>query len=200
MQTLLLSSLLLSVFHALIPSHWLPVLAISRQEHWSVWRTLRVTLQVGLAHVLSTVVLGLTLAALGGSLSHSVEAFTHWVAPALLVALGIFYLWQHYHHHHFHLQKQQGKWGVVASLTLAMFFSPCLEIEGFFLSAGAYGWGLVLLIAALYAVVTLLGMLIWVRVALSGLQRLDSHAWEHYAGVITGGVLVVSGLLLFVLE
>ena len=38
-------------------------------------------------------------------------------------------------------------------------------------------------------------MLIWVGIALRGLQKLDWHAWEHNAGLITGIVLIVSGLL-----
>ena len=86
------------------------------------------------------------------------------------------------------------RWGVVFSLAAAMFFSPCLEIEGYFLTAGQYGWNFVLLVALVYGVVTILGMLLWVRLALGGLQRLDWHAVEHNAGLITGLTLVASGV------
>ena len=197
MSTLLIGSFLLSIFHALIPSHWLPVLAIGRQEGWSKRQTLWITFLTGMAHVASTVFAGGILAALGGLLAHEVETFTRWLAPALLLSLGTFYVYQHYRHHHFHLQRQAGRWGVVGTLALAMFLSPCLEIEGYFLAAGQYGAGFVALLALLYAVVTVSGMLIWMRLALSGLQRLDWHAWEHYAGLITGLTLILSGLALF---
>jgi len=200
MSTLLIGSFLLSIFHALIPSHWLPVLAIGRQEGWSKRHTLWITFLTGMAHVLSTVLAGGILAALGGLLAHRVETFTQWLAPALLLTLGAFYVYQHYRHHHFHLQRQPGRWGVVGTLALAMFLSPCLEIEGYFLAAGQYGAGFVALLALLYAVVTVSGMLIWMRLALSGLQRLDWHAWEHYAGLITGLTLILSGLALFWLD
>jgi hypothetical protein len=200
MEALLTGSILLSFFHALIPSHWLPVLAIGRQEHWSVRQILWVTFLAGLAHVLSTVLLGVVLAAAGGALSERVETFARWGAPALLAALGAFYIWRHYFHHHFHLHSQNMRWGVVTSLAVAMFFSPCLEIEGYFLAAGQFGWPFVGLLALLYGAVTILGMLIWVRLALGGLQRLNWHRWEHNAGLITGFTLMASGAALFFLE
>lgn len=197
MLTLLAGSAVLSFFHALIPSHWLPVLAIGRQENWPVRQILWVTFLAGLAHVLSTVLLGTILAALGGALTEKAENFALWVAPAMLTGLGLFYVYRHYYHHHFHLQRSNMRWGVVASLAAAMFFSPCLEIEGYFLAAGQFGWVFVGLMAMVYGVVTILGMLIWVRLALGGLQRLNWHKWEHNAGLITGATLILSGLALF---
>ncbi|MFN0013651.1 MAG: hypothetical protein ACKVU2_03805 [Saprospiraceae bacterium] len=200
MSALLIGSLLLSFFHALIPSHWLPVLAIGRQEGWSAGRTLWITFVTGTAHVLSTVLVGLVLAAVGGILAHSIDVFTRWLAPALLGILGVFYLYQHYYHHHFHLHRQNTRWGVIGTLAAAMFLSPCLEIEGYFLAAGQHGWGFVALMALLYAVVTISGMLLWVYLAMHGLKRLDWHAWEHNAGLITGLTLLASGLALLLLE
>lgn len=194
MYSLLAGSIILSVFHALIPSHWLPVLAVSRQAGWGVGRTLLVTFWAGFAHVLSTVLLGLGLAYAGKGLSLQVESFTHWIAPGLLVLLGIYFLYRHYYHHHFHLTGEHFKWGVLTSLMVAMFLSPCLEIEGFFLAAGQYGWSFVGLLAFTYAIVSITGMLVWVRLALAGLKRLDWHAWEHNAGLITGITLILSGL------
>lgn len=200
MSTLLIGSLLLSLFHALIPSHWLPVLAIGRQAGWSARQTLWITFVTGLAHVLSTVLVGLALALAGELLAERLEAFTHWLAPVLLSVLGVFYLYQHYRHHHFHLQPQTSRWGVVGTLAAAMFLSPCLEIEGYFLAAGQYGWAFVALMALVYAVVTIIGMLVWVYLALHGLKRLDWHAWEHNAGLITGITLILSGVVLLWLE
>lgn len=197
MNTLLIGSFLLSVFHALIPSHWLPVLAIGKQEGWSKRQTLWVTFLTGMAHVLSTVLVGVGLAAIGGFLAQEVETFTHWIAPALLLMLGFFYVYQHYRHHHFHLHRQTGRLGVIGTLVLAMFLSPCLEIESYFLTAGQFGPAFVALLALVYALVTVSGMLIWMMLALSGLQRLDWHAWEHYAGLITGATLILSGISLF---
>ena len=200
METILTGSLLLSIFHALIPSHWLPVVALGRQENWPVRQVLWVTFLAGLAHALSTVLLGSALAAAGGVLSWRAEAFTQWLAPGILVAMGVYYVWRHYYHHHFHLHAQNMRWGMVASLALAMFFSPCLEIEAYFLAAGHYGWQFTGLLALTYSFVTITGMLVWVWMVLNGLHRLNWHKWEHNAGLITGFTLIISGALLFVFD
>ncbi|MEO6039897.1 MAG: hypothetical protein ABIQ93_15900 [Saprospiraceae bacterium] len=200
MITLLAGTALLSVFHALIPSHWLPVVAVGKKQQWTVRQTLLITLLAGSAHVLSTALLGGIFAALGGVLADRAEGFTHWFAPVLLSGMGLFYIYQHYYHHHFHLHQQGTHWGIVASLALAMFLSPCLEIEGFFLVAGPYGWGFVALLAAVYGVVTVSGMVLWVWLALHGLHRLNWHRWEHNAGIITGLTLIVCGVLMLFLR
>lgn len=196
MFSILAGSAVISVFHALIPSHWLPILAISRKESWPPAQVLWVTFVAGLAHVLSTVLVGVLLAAFGLVLSDKMAFFTTWVSPALLIALGFFYIYQHYFHHHFHLQKQASRFGIIASLSIAMFLSPCFEIEGYFLAAGPHGWHFVALLALLYALLTISGMLIWMRLALHGLKKLDWHALEHHAGLIAGVTLIISGLLI----
>jgi nickel/cobalt transporter (NicO) family protein len=200
MYTLLLGSATLSFFHALIPSHWLPILAVSRREHWTVAKTLRITFIVGMAHVLSTVLLGVAIAAMGMQLDNWMHTFTKWFSPALLCLLGGYYIYQHYYHHHFHLHEQPTKWGIVASLAVSMFFSPCLEIEGYFLAAAPFGWAFILQIALVYCLTSVAGMMIWMTLAINGLKKLDWHAWEHNAGLVTGILLMVSGLLLFVFE
>lgn len=200
MTTLLIGSALLSVFHALIPSHWLPILAIGRQESWPARKVLGVTLLTGMAHVLSTVLAGITLAFAGGFMAGRMTAFTEWITPVVLLLWGGYYIYAHYYHHHFHLHPQRSQYGVIVSLTLAMFFSPCLEIEGYFLAAGPYGWHFVALLSLVYAVLSISGMLIWVWLAQHGLHRLNWHAWEHNAGIITGLTLLASGILSLVLH
>lgn len=196
MDSIFIGSLVLSVFHALIPSHWLPVLAVGRREGWSAQEVMWVTFWAGLAHVFSTLLAGFLLAWLGHALSVYTSVYFTWIAPCILIGLGIFYIYQHYFHHHFHLHRQNPRWGVVFSLAVAMFLSPCFEIEGYFLAAGQYGWHVVLLLGLMYALVTIVGMLLWVWLALRGLQRFDWHALEHYAGLIAGITLVVSGIVM----
>ena len=42
MIQILTGSILISVLHAIIPNHWLPVLAIGRKEGWSLAETSRI--------------------------------------------------------------------------------------------------------------------------------------------------------------
>ena len=200
MVTLITGSLILSVLHALIPNHWLPVLAISRKENWTLSQTTSVTFISGLSHALSTVLIGIIIGMLGVTLAEHIESFTHLVAPLILISLGIFYIYQHHRHKHFHLHahpKPSSRNKIVLGLVIAMFFSPCFEIEAYFLMAGAHGWKQVALLAILYTVVTVTGMVVWIRLAFKGLFRLNWHALEHNAGIITGITLILTGIASF---
>jgi putative Mn2+ efflux pump MntP len=200
MITLITGSLILSVLHALIPNHWLPVLAISKKENWTLGQTTLVTLASGLAHALSTVLIGVAIAVIGVKLSSAVENFTHYIAPGVLIGIGLFYIYQHHRHKHFHLHAQpvvKDKRKVILTLALAMFFSPCFEIEAYFLLAGTHGWWMVSILASLYTIVTVSGMVLWVRLTYKGLLKLNWHTLEHNAGIITGLTLLLTGIISF---
>ena len=54
---LFVSVLAISILHAILPNHWLPVVAISRQLGWDGRKTAGVTMLAALAHSLSTVLI-----------------------------------------------------------------------------------------------------------------------------------------------
>lgn len=200
MISLITGSLVLSLLHAIIPNHWLPILAIGKKEGWSIRQTTRITIIAGMAHATSTVFIGLVLAFVGSSLADRIEEFTAFIAPGLLIVLGLFYIYQHSRHHHFHMHGHPERVShsrVVISLATAMFLSPCFEIEAYFLVAGSHGLLVVLLLALLYTVVTVTGMVVWVRMTYKGLLRLNWHSIEHNAGIITGIILMATGALSF---
>lgn len=205
MTSILLSGLVLSVLHAIIPNHWIPLVTLSRKEHWDLPKTLKITVLAGGAHVLSTVLIGLLISALSLQLSHEWEEWVHWVSPALLVALGIFFIYQHYHHHHFHIDHTNGQKSVrqqIWVIVLAMFFSPCLEIEALYILAGHLSWTLVGWLSVLYISITLTGMVAWVYIVYRGLEKLNRnwHRLEHSSGIIAGVILIATGLLSFFLH
>jgi nickel/cobalt exporter len=201
MTSIIIGSFLISLLHAVIPSHWLPVLAIGRRENWGLKETERVTFISGLAHVLSTIIIGILLGLIGLELSENIEHFTHIIAPSILILIGLYFVKQHYVHHHFHLQNQKvtgkPKNKIIGGLVIAMFLSPCLEIEAYFFLAGTKGWWMLVSIALMYSIVSIAGMLLWIRLAYKGLLKLNWHRWEHNAGLISGGVLIVTGILSF---
>lgn len=202
MTEILIGTLLLSLWHGLLPNHWLPMLAVQRKQKWSLRQVSRVTLLVGLAHAGSTVLLGIGLAMLGWQLSAAFEEGVRRVAPVLLIGLGVFFMWRHYRHHHSHLadvDKTNGR-GIIATLALAMFLSPCLEVEAYFLLAGAQGWRLVLAVGVIYTLVSVTGMVLWIRALHFGTSRFDWHLLEHNAGLVTGATLVGTGVLSYFLR
>lgn len=201
MYSLFAGSILISLLHAVIPNHWLPVVAIGRKHNWTLAETTRITFIAGMAHVVSTVIIGILLGLIGSELTAHIEHFTRIIAPSILILLGLYFIRQHYRHHHFHLEKQQidkkTKKAIVRALVLAMFLSPCMEIEAYFLLAGAQSWYVLLGIAAMYTIISIAGMLIWVRIVYKGMLKLNWHKWEHNAGIITGLVLIITGIISF---
>ena len=201
MYSIFIGSLLLSLFHAVIPNHWLPVLAIGKKDNWTLQEVTRVTFISGLAHALSTVAIGIILGVLGLQLANKIEYFTHFIAPAVFILSGSFFIYQHHRHKHFHLHKTPRptlpKNKIILALVVAMFLSPCMEMEAYFLLAGVYGLWAVTGIAALYLTISISGMVLWVRLAYKGILKLNWHTLEHKSGIITGVTLVITGIISF---
>ena len=200
MQELLIGSVVLSFLHALLPNHWIPVLAVSNAKKWSIRETLTATFGAAMAHAISTVLIGWGVAFLGYKMADSMSAILSWIGPSLLIGMGVFFLYQHHHHAHFHLnvQKLSNKTStpaIMLAIFVAMFFSPCLEISGFFVLAGAHDWGLVITISLIYGICTTIGMCLWVWWMYPKVLKLDWHALEHKSGLISGWTLIVTGVI-----
>ncbi|MEZ0612396.1 hypothetical protein ACAW74_28060 [Fibrella sp. WM1] len=212
MDAIFIGSLTLSLLHALIPSHWLPFVTIGQTEGWSLRQTLTVTAIAGLAHTVSTTLLGVLVSLAGWQLAENYHDLSERAIPLLLLALGIWYLMQHLRHRHVHdhidagsVRKHRSFSALLLSLVLAMFLSPCLEIETYFLSAGAKGWAAVWLVALIYNTITLSGMLLMVMLGRRGLQQVNAHwpgaaRFEHNENLITGLTLVGLALVNFFIE
>lgn len=202
MFQLFIGSLLLSLVHATIPNHWIPVVAIGKAEKWSQRETLFVAGISGLAHTLSTVLIGITIGLIGHSLNKNYTFISEKLAPVLLIILGVIYLVIDTlaHHRHTHGEGKPGgrnrsKTAIIISLAITMFLSPCLEVEAYYFQAGALGWQGIMLVSAVYMVVTVAGMLVLVYLGIKGVQAIRSHFLDHHEKMLSGIVLVILGIL-----
>ncbi len=204
MYSIITGALIISLLHAVIPNHWLPVIAIGRKENWTLQEVTKVTLVCALAHGVSTILIGIILGFVGAKLDAGVLNFTNIIAPLTLIAIGLIFIYRHHRHKHFHidedLKKKRSKSAIISALVIAMFFSPCMEIEAYFLLAGTYQTWLIWFIAAMYLIITTAGMLLLVRFAYKGILKLNWHTLEHNAGIITGVTLVATGILSFFIK
>jgi cytochrome c biogenesis protein CcdA len=196
---LFVSVLAISILHAILPNHWLPVVAVSRQLGWTGRKTAGITMLAALAHSLSTVIIGILLA-LGGMTLGGILPYFKYIAAGILITLGILFVWRHQHHMHFHLREfkhtaETNMALIVGSLLLAMFLSPCLEVGALFLVAGTEGILLTLIIAAIYTVTSAVGMTLFAWMALHGLKKMDWHKLEHNSGLVSGIILILTGVL-----
>lgn len=202
MLQLFFGSILLSLVHAVIPNHWLPVVAIGKAENWTQRETIMVAGISGFAHTFSTVLVGITIGIIGISLSSNYAVITEKIAPALLILLGLVYLVIDRLNHHKHKHgldtdkvKNRSKWAIITSLSLAMFLSPCLEIEAYYFQAASAGWAGILMVSAVYVLITVAGMLLLVFLANKGVRAIQSHFLDHHEKLLSGIVLIVLGVV-----
>lgn len=209
MWQVFIGSLILSVIHALIPNHWIPLIAISKTEKWTNKETLFATLVTGFSHTLSTIIIGIIVGFIGIKLSESYSYITRIAAPIVLILIGVIYclldLKSSHHHHHHEIDNQKLKnrrsnLAIITSLSIAMFLTPCIEIEAYYFQAGTIGWIGIFIVSLVYLLITLFVMLFLVYLGLKGVNRFNSHFLEHHEKSITGIVLILLGLLAYFIE
>ncbi|MBR5644225.1 MAG: hypothetical protein IKW77_08560 [Salinivirgaceae bacterium] len=206
MWQIISGSLLLSLVHAAIPNHWLPIVAIGKSERWTMRETLNATALIGAAHITSTIIIGVLIGLAGFRLSSNHAELAHWIAPVVLAVLGVIFIASdfigkgHRHHNHFDETGGRSKRAIVGSMVVAMFFSPCIELEVYFLPAGAFGWSGILTTSAIYLFATVSTMLLLVYVGTKGLSRLNWHIFEHHQKTLTGVILIALAALSFIID
>ena len=205
MFTVIAGTVLLAFVHALIPNHWMPLVAVARAEGWKRKEVTTVTLLAALAHVVGTVALGFVLGMIGKELVEEYGESIAMVSSVLLIVFGLIYYTVNLPHHH-HSEQQdvvaykrsKSRWILI--FIVMMFLSPCLEVESLFLSAGVYGMGLVALLGVIYAIVSISGILILVTLGHRGVNLLPAHFIEHNEKRISGIVLILVGIISFFLH
>lgn len=203
MITLISGTILLSVIHAAIPNHWMPFVVLSKTEGWSLVETMWVTFISGLSHSISTVALGILIGGIGYSLSQEYLFVGKVIAPLLLIFMGLIYFsldLRHSHHEHLPEKKDvkgRSKFMLILILSGAMFFSPCLEIESYFFTAGAQGWLGIWTVAALYPLLSVGTMLVFVTFGRKSLQGFSGAFLERHEKKITGFTLISLGVIAY---
>jgi nickel/cobalt transporter (NicO) family protein len=202
MFSVIAGTFLLAIVHALIPNHWLPLVAVARAEQWKPKEVTLITFLAALAHVAGTVALGIVLGVIGKELQEEYGRVIYLASSVLLIAFGLIYFTVNLPHHHHSGQKDvaaykrsKSRWILI--FIVMMFLSPCLEVESLFLSAGAYGMGVVSIMAIVYAVVSISGILLLVNLGYKGVNLLSAHFIEHNEKRISGIVLILIGIISF---
>jgi putative Mn2+ efflux pump MntP len=212
MWEIFFGSVILSIVHAVIPNHWIPLIAISKAESWTIKESVSGTFITGLAHTLSTVLIGIAVGFAGYRLSGSFEIISSVIAPLILISIGLFYLVldfiqtrQHKNHEHKHIELEKikdkkSRLAILGSLSLAMFLSPCLELEAYYFHAGTFGWLGITIVSAVYIIVTVTLMTFLVYLGLKGISRFELHFLEHHEKRVTGVILLLLGILAYFVE
>jgi putative Mn2+ efflux pump MntP len=206
MYQIFIGSFFLSLIHAMIPNHWLPLIAVGKTENWTTRQTFWATIITGVAHTLSTVIIGIIVGLIGYRLAKDYTAISETIAPGILVGLGLVYIFRDFRglHHHTHEvnplaknpEQNKSRWiAILTSLSIAMFLTPCIEIEAYYFQAGTIGWTGILIVSVVYLITTVAVMILLVSLGMRGVKTFNTHFLEHHEKAVTGMVLVGLGVL-----
>jgi ABC-type nickel/cobalt efflux system permease component RcnA len=100
--SIVLTGLTVSFLHSALPTHWLPFVLAGRRQRWSHNKTLSVAALAGSGHVLFTIALGIAVAWFGIALDHWTGGVFPFIAAAILIGFGVYFLSREGHgHSHF---------------------------------------------------------------------------------------------------
>jgi putative Mn2+ efflux pump MntP len=195
MRDPILALLPLSLFHILIPSHWLCFVVVGRAHAWKPRHTMMVAAVAGVLHVLATVTLGIVLRLVGAALLDAEKLEK--AGAIVLVALGLVYLVLHFRHAGHHHDQDRTRGGRLAFLALvfSLSLSPCSAAIPV-LVVEIKDWSGVWLVGAILLLTTPGTMALLVGLAALGIDRLRFEAVERYEKLLVGLVLLLLGALL----
>lgn len=206
-QSVLLSLLgggfVAAFLHAALPTHWLPFVLVGRAQRWSMARTLLAVVVAGLAHIVTTAVLGGLIVAAGLALDQWIKGVLPHLSAVLLFLFGAFYL-----------TRATLKRPVPASgpplaeaepavsdraafigLVAMLAVSPGEVLLPIYLSASSEGVAALGLLSLVFAAGTVMGMAVFTGLARAGASILRLERWARYEGAVLGLALIALGLM-----
>jgi len=223
-EVLIATAATIAFLHTLLgPDHYVAFIAMGRARRWGLGKTLRITALCGLAHVMSSVLIGAAGILIGAELLRlvAIESGRGTLAGWLLLAFGLAYLargvrqigrrqshshvhrhgdllhcHEHDHRHdHAHVHATEGSASLTPWALFVIFvLGPCEALIPLFMyPAAQQNNGLVVAVALVFGVVTLGTMLAAVAIGLLGLDRLLLPRLERYGHAIAGAAIVACG-------
>jgi len=74
------------------------------------------------------------------------------------------------------------------------------KIEAYYFQAGTQGWMGILLVSAVYMIVTVSGMLLLVYLGNKGVRAIRSHFLDHHEKLLSGMVLILLGVFALIIN
>ena len=222
-ETILLfvSAITIAFLHtAAGPDHYLPFIALQKARNWSYGKTIGWTIACGAGHILSSVVLGIGVAALGWSVSKIdfMEGIRGNIAGWLMFGFGILYTswglysaWKNKPHKHFDLgddgalyvyEHEHGQPVAPANrhkvtpwvMFIIFLLGPCEPmIPLLYFPAAQNNWWVMLLMILVYMMITLVTMVVMVTLGYLGTAFINTEKAGRYIHAIGGFTIMFCG-------
>ena len=192
--------------HAALPTHWLPFVLVGRAQRWTLPRMLGAVTAAGLAHIVTTAVVGGLVVAAGLAVDQWISGLLPHLAALLLLLFGTFYLSRALIRRPVPaggpplelaeptVSHAAAFWGLVAMMAV----SPGEVLLPIYLSQAEEGLAVLAALTVAFALGTVGGMAVFTLLARAGWSVLRLERWARYEGAVLGGALIVIGLLVLV--
>jgi hypothetical protein len=189
--------------HAALPTHWLPFVLVGRGQRWSLPQVLTAVVAAGLAHIVTTAVVGGLIVAAGLAMDQWISGLLPWTSAGLLFLFGAFYLGRAVLRapavaggpplalSEPSVSHAAAFWGLV----LMMAVSPGEVLLPIYLSQATQGAFVLAALTLTFAAGTVAGMAVFTILARAGWSVLRLERWARYEGVVLGLALILIGLL-----
>ncbi|WP_292224467.1 hypothetical protein [Brevundimonas sp.] len=189
--------------HAALPTHWLPFVLVGRAQRWGTGRTLSAVVVAGLAHIVTTAVVGGLIVAAGLALDQWISGLLPHLSAVLLFLFGAFYLARAM------LKRPVTAGGpsldspepavsnraAFLGLVMLMALSPGEVLLPIYLSSASEGIAALSLLTVVFALGTVAGMAVFTSLASAGASILRLERWARYEGAVLGLALITLGLI-----
>lgn len=196
--------------HALLPDHWLPYVLSARARGMSTKQTVVMTATGAVAHLVSTVIVGLLFSFAGTVVATNVSTGLERIVGFVVIGLGAYFVfkgWSKYRGHHRDQDNhmhQEGTHrhchshvtaGSTYGLGVILGARPCVEAIPIFLAASTRGVFSSLAAIGTWVIATLLAMVGIVWLSLRGLETARFAWFERNSEIIAGIVIIAVGIL-----
>jgi len=205
---LLGTALVAALAHALLPDHWLPYVLSAKARGMSAKQTMAMTAAGAVAHLVSTVIVGLLFTLAGSAVAANVSTGLERIVGFIVIGLGAYFVfkgWSKYHGHHHHNHMDEGDnhghchshkaTGSTYGLGVLLGARPCVEAIPIFLAASTRGVFSSLAAIGTWVIATLLAMVGIVWLSLRGLETARFAWFERNSEIIAGIVIIAVGII-----
>jgi nickel/cobalt exporter len=196
-NSVIVGALTVSMFHAILPDHWLTFVLVGSAQRWSRSKIMRLVFLAGSGHVLLTTMLGLATASIAKGILPYLGYLETYVSRGILIILGLIYIFLGFAHkgdHNHSFRSGPPNKATETSLFLMLTLSPCEAMIPLFFAASTLGWNILLMLSLVVTLGTISGMLSLTYLALVGYKRIHFPWLEKNERKIIGTILLALGV------
>ena len=206
---LLIGAATVGVLHMSAPDHRVTLVTIGRASGWGRTRLLLVGFAASSGHVMLSVVLGVGIVAFGLLISPSLSIYVTEGTGAIMTVIGLAYAALELRAPGSSQYEEQAKSqaekmkvstgrGIRYFALLGAALSPDLSILPIFLVAVPIGLGLALAVSVVFAVSSILALLIFLLLGSAGLSRVFQRIPPRYNDALVGATIAAIGVYVVV--